>query len=190
MIAFDLGIDIDGVLRNMYDPLVARQRKEFPSAWFRDVDEWFDYKVHNQTSLSSMIYKYWFKDWAYDLYTKSEPYPDAIEDLEFLKSTGHNIHIISAQPNRDTEYYTMHWLRENNVPYDTLHFTTSKQMVKVDCLLDDSPEQLENYIKRGLMAVKMNRPWNKDYNHTRDVNRIKKLPEVLWTINRLGISTT
>ncbi len=177
----DIGVDIDGVVRDLYHPLVSRFRKEIPKGWINDPEVWEQYDISHENSLGSYILKYWFEEWAYDLYNMAPAYENAIEDLYDLRLDGHKIHLISAQPNKDCEVYTTSWLKTNLVPYDSLHYIQEKWRVSCDIYVDDSPEQLIEYSDHKKYAIKYKQPWNKDANvGMASVSRLKYAPEAIW----------
>lgn len=174
-----IGLDIDGVLRNLYEPLIEKYRASEigrkRGSWIRSIGAWTSYKVHEQTSIGNKIYRYWFHEWAPEIYTKALPYWNEITDARNLHYTNHDIKLISAQPNMYCELYTLSWLCNNHIPHSSIHFTNDKWGVECDVYIDDSPEQIIQYVKHERCCFILDRPWNKtfDYNEIEEKQKSK-----------------
>lgn len=182
----NIGVDIDGVVRDLYHPLVSIFREKLPNEQIKDVKEWDDYRVAAHTSVGARIYKLWFVDWAVKLYSTAPAYNEVIRDLVLLRELGHKIHYISAQPNQLCELLTLEWLQNEVIYYDSVHFTQEKWRIECDAYVDDSPEQLRNYTTNGKLAFKYMQPWNRGFLQCRPILRLKNLPEEIWAMKRSG----
>jgi uncharacterized HAD superfamily protein len=95
----------------------------------------------------------------------SEPYPGAVEAVNAWHAAGHFIHITS---HRDTGCHqaTAQWLDRIGLHYDELYCSYDKVTrcceIGIDLLIDDSPENLEQAVERGLAAATILHPWNRD----------------------------
>lgn len=178
----DIGVDLDGVVRNLYHPLVELFREEMPNETIKDVQFWDDYRVSKHTSIGDRIYRYWFVDWAAKLYGNAPAYDETVRDLSLLKSLGHKIHFITAQPNQICELLTLQWIQDEVINYDSIHFTQDKWKVECDCYVDDSPEQLRAYNAHGRISFKLMQPWNRGFIGSRPILRLKNVPEELWAM--------
>jgi uncharacterized HAD superfamily protein len=188
-----LGIDIDGVIRDIYTPLLSQLSYYFPKKRWPPIEEWTNYEIWKTLKVSKeWLLTRWFDDWANTIYLLGAlPYEFAKEDLALLKEL-YQIVLISAQPNKHTIDLTIQWLERFEIPYDELHFTTyeTKSMVQVDLMVEDSPYQIDHIYLHGYPASTslkriqiylMDRPWNQNIVGLLDNvegTRIKRLSEV------------
>lgn len=78
---------------------------------------------------------------AAGLYRRETPYPHAAETLTRLHDNGWRI-IVSTARRDDPDGQTARWLRNNDIPYDGLHYG-DKLDIRFDLLIDDRPDTLE-----------------------------------------------
>ena len=62
-----IGIDIDGVMRDLYNPLIKKYKEIFPNKKVRPIEQW-DYKIENNFEIGEKIRVYWFNFWANEIY--------------------------------------------------------------------------------------------------------------------------
>jgi uncharacterized HAD superfamily protein len=166
-----IGVDIDGVIRNLYIPLVSYFDIYHHDVEIDPISEWTNYKIWNHFRRKGKpVDEKWFKDiWfvreAQSIYKDcAYPYPYAAESLDYIKSMGHKIVLISAQPNRLTMGLTIQWLRKRDIQFDEIHFTDYDSKAKVNCdiYIEDSPYQAGKIADHyGFSSVWIyNQPWN------------------------------
>jgi uncharacterized HAD superfamily protein len=165
-----LGIDIDGVIRDLYIPLKKMFQKEFEGfIRVKDISDWNDYRIHKFFYLHGEPIKeqqfkyYWFVKFAKEIYLdKSKPYSHAVKYINDLYAN-YQIILISSQPNSQTMKYTLEWLDKYAILYDELHFTQygQKEKVKCDLYLDDSPSEITALRKHNENAWYFDQPWNR-----------------------------
>ena len=154
-----IGIDIDGVLRDLYTQLVDVYLREYPDEWCRPVSEWGNYDISDVFSIGDEIYNFWFRSsCTKEIYQSAKPFPGygIIHDM----ATKNEIEIISNQPNDLTTYFTLNWLQGLNLPYNGLHFTKDKFLIDCDIYVEDSPEQILRLRKDNKRVVVVKCPWN------------------------------
>jgi phage terminase large subunit len=138
------------------------------------IEEWTDYHIWNHFKLKGKpVNEAWFKNLWFDrhaefIYRKGAfAYPWACEVLKHLKSKGHKIIFISAQPSQKCMGLTVQWLSDWKVPWNEIHFTDYESKAKVDCdvYIEDSPAQCKKISNKVSFAQIWiyNQPWNKEY---------------------------
>jgi len=95
----------------------------------------------------------------------AEPYPYAVETVTAWHRDGHWIHITSHRHGRTREA-TEEWLERIGLPYDDLHCSFDKVTrcveLGIHVLVDDSPVNLANASRNGIVAATIVHPWNRD----------------------------
>jgi hypothetical protein len=93
------------------------------------------------------------------------PYPEAQDFLINLKENGYHI-IIASHRSPDYRKQTKKWLEKHGLVYDELHLSFHKTELfdmSTDVVVDDSPHVLEKAVDKGVMAVGLLFPWNREY---------------------------
>ncbi len=105
-----------------------------------------------------------------EIFTNAKPFERSKEIISLLKQRGYKIHIITA---RSEPLITREWLKEQNIPYDSLitHCDGRKGVIarelNLDCYVDDNPYYLEHVTEESpqTRVYLFDRPWNKYYAH-------------------------
>ncbi len=155
----NIGVDIDGVLINDDDYILANGTKFCVD---NDLDFYLDplkYEArkfsfyHDKETLKKYTLEYW---WNY--LENASPRLYAKEILKKLKADGHNIYIITSRQYApdDTEEgkkvreLTTKWLQKNDIPYDDIYFVHDKIAVikdkNIDVIIEDSPETIPRFL--------------------------------------------
>ncbi len=141
-----LGIDIDGVLCDFIGPLLKRHNREYGTNHsICEIDHF-----HKITELGIS-----FGLWDFQ---HVEVMPGAKEILEVLNQE-HELYIVTARPTY-TAHITHDWLY-CHFPFLTeqqLIMCHNKQLINVDCMVDDGIHNLEGFP----YVVVYNQPWNKN----------------------------
>ena len=106
---------------------------------------------------------------------------DIPEYIEQIKKKGYNIFIVTNRPLRSKKYVES-WIANNGIVYDQLYFLgpySSKVDIKVDYLVDDAPEHLEEFIKTGRIGFLYNQPWNARFTMKNSI-RVNTISEVIF----------
>jgi uncharacterized protein len=103
---------------------------------------------------------------------QAEPYPGAVETVARWHAEGHWIHITSHRATH-TRQATERWLQRIQMPFDDLHCSYDKVTrcveLEIDVLVDDSPVNLENARKQGIIGATIVHPWNEEIATTEGV---------------------
>ena len=96
-----------------------------------------------------------------------------IKGLYTLQKKGYWIQLLTARPSDNLKclYDTYFWLRQNNVPYDSIAFSSEKYRWLADkdffkknaivCTIDDSPKHAAEYAHHGIRTLVPKRSYNK-----------------------------
>ena len=156
-----IGIDVDGVLRNLYDKLIEIYLRENPSEWCKPLQEWKSYYLKDNFSNGEDIYSFlWDSGHSQEIYLKAPSFPgiDIIDQMH----QENEIEIITSQPNNRTAQYTLHWIRSMKIPYHGLHFTHDKCSIDCDVYVEDSPEHIHDMLHCGKQVVVIDYGYNKN----------------------------
>lgn len=115
----------------------------------------------------------WFEDVARGrAWWKTPVYEGTLEALTNLRDDGHTIHIVTSR--KGGELPTASWIKEFEIPYDTLTIGEDKTVVNVDLLLDDWERNWNEATDAGRYCVLFDRPWNQ---HVTTADRVSSWDE-------------
>ena len=170
-----IGIDIDGVIRDLLGKVEEIYFREYP---YHKLIRKDTYDISLWFPIGKEIYKFVFETYSKEIYTQSQVYKNAREFMVKLRKNGKVI-LVSSQPEKKLEELTKKWLEIKKIPYDELIFTKDKSEFIGDCLLDDCTANLERAAKAGSSKpICFDRPWNQDW----DGLRIKSYDKFLELI--------
>ncbi len=166
-----IGIDIDGVMTDMYNAIIDTAT-EF--CYSNNIDYKIDNFKYNENEMFNIseddAERYWNRYLA-EYAVKCPPRRFTQEVIEKLKKDN-EIYIITA---RDEEglpeelHGTMQemvkkWLKENNIEYDKLIFTKEKLKIcrenNIDIMIEDSPKNIEE-IHKEIKVLCFDAPYNR-----------------------------
>lgn len=179
---FLLGIDIDGVLRNFTDKMIEVYLRCYPTHTILTNKT---YNLKYWTPIGEEINKFVFQTHAEEIYGNSLPYPNVSDHIKNLKNMGHDIIIVSTQPNKQIEDISIKWLSKHNIIYDEIYFTSEKEKVNIDLLLDDYVLNLNKVMNSGKIAVCYDRPYNEQWREL----KVKDFNEFIDLVNNLSKSS-
>ena len=166
-----IGIDCDGVLRNLIPQLIKSIKQThpqhadkigIPKSW--EWEQWLPFWTGDETE------KYLFEDNYLDFFgVDCPPIKHSVEDWPKLRAwaieNNHQLILVSAQREHCKEP-TRAWLKEwGFVGFDEIIFTHKKHLADVDILIDDSPEKLKKFTEESVnngKAICMNQSWNRN----------------------------
>jgi len=187
-----IGVDLDGVVRNLYHPLVNAIKRDHPKIKIDPIEKWTDYHIWNHFKLKGKpVDEWWFKQLWFDRYVEevyhrnSFTYPWACEVLKKQKSKGHKVIFITAQPNSKCIGWTMYFISKWKIPFNEIHFTEyeSKHKVECDVYIEDSPKQVRMLAHRNVFVY--DQPWNRQLEEDNIIYpRFKSWLEIDKELNR------
>lgn len=163
-------IDIDGVLRNILEPMCKLYNDEFGTEITPDevdryrVDEMFPLikEVYNKSAV-----EFFFDTNSFFVFRMAPKYKGVSKAINKLRKLGHKIVIVSYQRTLYNKIDTLLWLMTNKINYDDICFTSDKDIVKGDVMVDDNPEFLYQ-ITGDCQTVLIDMPYNRE---CKDFNR-------------------
>lgn len=160
-------LDVDGVIKNIIDTSIQIYKEFYDS---KDNTKYDDIKIYDMSVAMPGItdfYKFFTQHGKY-IFGEAKPYPGAVDFMNSLKNKGHDIAICTNQF-KGNEKYTLQWLEQYHIPYDSVHFVKDKTIVKGDLLIDDCIDNLVACQNNHMVAC-YDQPWNQDWKGTRFMN--------------------
>lgn len=167
-------IDIDNTLWNFSDELYNQLKLKYPD--IPAPENWFDWNFwegycKEDDFWNAVNYIHLNQD-------KYIPFPEAKNFLKSLKNEYFHIVIMSY---RIPESYkvTADWLKNNELVFDELQFPENKSDLfddECNIVVDDEPKVLEKALKKGIKAVGLKMPPNRDGQN--DCQLFKNLGEI------------
>lgn len=179
-----IAIDIDSTLHHYWDVLSDTAQRRFgidlpyeeQIDWgvTRLRDEQFQVCVDETHSDSAIL--------------AGRPYAGAVEAVNAWHKDGHFIHITSHRK-AGCQQATQRWLDEIGLQYDELYCSFDKvgrcSEIKIDVLIDDSPDNLIKALDKGIVAATIAHPWNRDVCDEEDVIAAADWPELVSKLSRV-----
>ncbi len=173
----NLLLDVDGVIRDIVATILDIYNTQYdPGAGIIEKDI-YDFDMSKVLLKTPDIVGTFFRKHAEEVFTYSKPHEqDFAETISRIKEN-YNVHLLTAQfPGN--EKYTLQWIEQNKVPYDSIIFAKEKNIIKGDFLLDDAIHNLESVAGNGTRVVCMNRPWNQAWRGER-VYSLKEFEQLI-----------
>jgi len=109
------------------------------------------------------------------LYTKTAPYPGAVDAVNRLLWEGHRVHVVTARQGKHIEKITPEWFHDFGIGFTTMTFTRDKASaqeylgVSFDYAIDDGIHNWMDLSAAGVNAYLMHQPHNGEANTARRV---------------------
>ena len=158
-----LGIDLDGVVADFNAGRIELHRHEFGSDLQPEmVTTWNG--LHTLGGFADMdAFWAWARgnDDRPSIFRHLDVYPDALETIDRLERSGHDIVIVTTKP-AWARSDTLRWLADHDIPTDEVHMTFAKHRVACDVYLDDSPHVIPSLVRHrpDSLVCRFVRPWN------------------------------
>lgn len=176
----NIAIDIDGVLRNFADSLVRIYKQDYPDHEVKPITTW---NFADSFPIGEEIYQYYVRN-GERIFSEALPYDGAYEFIQSLKSLGHSVVYLTAQP-FGLNAVTTRWIEKHLPEVDGIILSKKKHLFSFDILLDDAPHNIRDCIKNGKTAVFFTQKWNEGIEHTR-VNSYKEFLELIVDMETIG----
>lgn len=157
-----VGVDMDGVLHNWTDAVLAVLRREWGVDLFCEGDPpYWDWIPDN---VKPEAWEWlWSTQGAIDRMFDGPAYPGGWEALAHFRSR-HHVAIVTHRPQKAREA-TLRWLYTHRVPFDSLHFTPDHKKAfwvpEVDVWIDDSSEVAAHAATMGKPVLLWDRAYNR-----------------------------
>ena len=152
-------IDCDGVLRNMLPAMCSLYNDYFGNLSPEDIT---DYDINKIFTKCKDPYKFFFDTHAKYIYLCSQKFEKAKEAMDLLHEKGYHIIIVSNQPTFENQLYTLQWLKDNEIYYDSICFTKEKQIIFGHIVIDDYANNLIQCSEEKKILIEA--PYNKNEN--------------------------
>ncbi len=96
------------------------------------------------------------------VYLNSQKCEKAKEAMDLLHEKGYHIIIVSNQPTFENQLYTLQWLKDNEIYYDSICFTKEKQIIFGHIVIDDYANNLIKCSEEKKILIEA--PYNKNEN--------------------------
>lgn len=167
-----LGIDMDGVVADFNGGWMDAFNAERGTSLHPDLVDGWDV-LPTLTGFTDMS-AFW--DWARDLgaghsvFRHLSPFPGAIQTLQRLVATGHDVVIITAKPDWSIPD-TLSWLGDHRIQAHEVHFAFDKWKIDCDVYVDDAPHVLEDLVRHrpSRRILRFVRSWNRPLEGTTSV---------------------
>lgn len=165
-----IGVDVDGVLRDIHRRLIEVYLKYYPKHKVGPIEQWHTYDISPYFPIGRGLYKFWFEDHPDEIYLQSKPYRGAVKFIQSLRQNNEVV-IVTKQPSEHTKKLTEEWLIINNIENHGILHAQDKGIFEGDMLLDDSTKNLEDILEtKSAIPVCFNQPWNRDWKGLRVYN--------------------
>ena len=139
-------IDCDGVLRDLLSQMCKVYNEHYnESISPYDVIHFETEKIFTKCLEVDNIHpdEWFFQKNSYKLFLNSPMLYKAKEAMDIIHEKGYYIIIVTSQVSLINKTDTLLWLDEHNIYYDSICFTTEKDMIVGDIIVDDNVVNLD-----------------------------------------------
>ena len=182
-----IGVDLDGVVCNLWDPfrqqVLMRTGIDLP----RDIPA---YNPEECSKLTREQMENIFRE-GRTMYMNLPEIARAKSALRSLKNR-YRIHIITHRDfYKGIQKDTLRWLKKHGIPYDKITFTgldKTREVLDAGCgyMIEDCGEVAIKLAKKRQKVILLDRSYNKSFNH-RLISRVKSWDEI---ISMLGLDNS
>jgi len=160
-----IGIDIDGV--------ITREGDEKNNIWHNALCEYFGEELERKNDVFNFIDAYelskteienFINDNIEDIYKTVKPAKGAKETINFLKKYNFEILLITAR-HHNFKNLTKNWLKQYNIPYDTLIHEENKAPLAIEknikLFIEDNKKNAIKLLKNNIAVIIMDRYHNR-----------------------------
>lgn len=158
-------VDMDEVMCEFTNPMAALMAARFPNKTFTTEPK--QYHLPNEWNVTMDEFNEVFSKGIEDgtLFTPAhaQPYPLAIDAVQLLRAIGYRVVFATARlvHNRKLAVqHTVDWLEYHQVPYDSICFGSSKELVDADIYFEDNPETIARLKALGKNVAGIKRSYN------------------------------
>lgn len=174
-------IDMDGVVRDIFTPMLELYNKEFGTRL--NVHDITSYDVNIVFPKIRKRFGISAAEWFFDinsklLFLESKTYHHVDKVIDDLRNIGHTVVIVTWQPLLKNKIDTLNFLERNNIHYDDICFTKDKWMINGDYLVDDNPEFILDEREKANKRIIMDFPYNRYINENEKFIRINDMNQL------------
>lgn len=163
-----LGVDLDGVVYD-WQRTYRYMIREYRGVFMPPVhDFWFYWDAQKEYGTPEDHKWMWSEGVKLGLFRYGHMIRGARRGLERLHADGYKIEVITHRPETAVND-TLDWLSLffKDIPIAGVHILSngeSKTSVPADILVDDKPENVQEWVDDGRRAIQFLQPWNWDHN--------------------------
>ena len=174
----NIGIDVDGVLRNFPFSLIREYKRYYPNHEVVPLRNWKHYELHHYFPINKDITRFYSEEHPKEIYLGSPRYIGALKFMNELNED-FKIIIVTNQLNKHLEYLTEEWLNLFSISYYDFFPTPDKTKFKGEFILEDASHHLEAILSKGnAIPICFSRPWNQDWQGLR-VNKYNRFLDLI-----------
>ena len=172
-------IDLDGVIRDFVGSLIRVYNRVHPEHQVQPINS---RQLEDFFPIGPGIYRFMEPGLVEEIMQDVQPYPEALEALHRWKNE-YEIVVVTAQPDM-IKASTYIWIGKYDLPTNEVHITYQKSEVRGAALLDDFPDNLQEFADSGRLAVCLDQPWNQQWQG----KRVKTVDEFFYLIQKYQFS--
>lgn len=159
-----IGFDVDGVIRDIYTPLIQEHKRIYPLKYIAPFNQW-DYELEKNFQIGNEIYNLLDEpETSKSIYLNNAlVYKHMASIINTLFENGNKIIIISRNASQNRLMLLMRFISKYRIYVDEYHIGHTpdfKQYVQCNVYFEDSPIEIMNYVNRGSPVFVPYRPWN------------------------------
>ena len=183
-----IGIDVDGVLRDFCQGFESILKEHYPQYLPKDYTGINNWNLSdNFTASKPELQKIYWYEFTKEIMGESPAFEENVRQMKNLISHYQELDnsditfvcVTSQKPH--ARHHTLSWLGNHGINFDTVYLRKGwkKWMVDVDYLVDDSPNNFENWVRgRGMQEgfILMDRPYNQ---HIKTNHRVYDIDSIM-----------
>jgi uncharacterized HAD superfamily protein len=156
-----IGVDVDGVLRDIITPVIKVYKKEYDYECIVTHNTFYKWRLYdNLPKITNDVA--FFKKYSDYIFGSGQYYVQRKDLIKKLIKLGHKVIIVTNQI-QGLESLTLDWLNKNSIHYDSIYFVKEnkdKFLIKMNYIIDDNLETINMAEKYGVKAICISQAWN------------------------------
>lgn len=160
-----IGLDVDGVLRNLFRPLIDLYNREYnDTVDYDSIDYWsFEtwspklYRERGEEGCFDFFFKEHSSEMFFDAPIMDNTIPDAVRRLRKYGK----VYIMTFQKYPQNKIDTIKWLEKYGIEYDGMLFSDTKTEIRTDIMIDDRIGYINNN-RPEISGILIRTPFNQN----------------------------
>lgn len=180
-----IGLDVDGVIRDIYSPLLSIIEDMYPGSVKSKVISGYDFPNIDLPleTILNVMFSLCSKEIFEDSLAYNGAYDDFITLLEWTKENDCKL-VCATHQQHEIIHHTLIWLGKHRFNFEEIYISGEKEKLPIDFLIDDSAKNFEAWSlsdKTPNNFILVNRDWNLD---CKVENRIFNVKEAIPIIKK------